>query len=85
MSQLRWLYTSLVLLEHRFTGKKEDFFFRSIKDLSKDTQIGRRQIVSGLKELKKLGLIHTWQMHWTDKKTKKKMEKHITAIRITVI
>ena len=81
----RWLYVHLNLLEHRFTGEKEDFFFRSIKDLNKDTQIGCRQIVDSIKELKRLNLIHTWQMHWRDAKTGKLSEKHITAFRILEI
>ena len=79
----RWLYIWLNFLEHRFSGEKEDFFFRSIEDLQKDIRMGRRQIIDGIKRLEKtLKLIHTWQMHWTDKKTKKKSEKHITAFRI---
>ncbi|MFA4871383.1 MAG: hypothetical protein WC623_24505, partial [Pedobacter sp.] len=67
----------------RFTGKNEDFFFRSIKDLHADTKIGIRQIVRDIKQLEELNLIQTWQMHWIDKETKKKSEKHITAFRIT--
>jgi hypothetical protein len=33
----KWLYIILSELEHRFTGAKADFFFRSQKDLSKDS------------------------------------------------
>lgn len=78
----RWLFVHLCYLEHKFTGIKENFFFRSIDDLHKDTGIGKRQIVEGIKGLSKIGLIKTWQMHWIDKETKKKSEKHITAFRI---
>ena len=78
----RWLYIHLNLLEHRFTGKGENFFFRSIKDLKEDTQISIRQLIRAIKQLNGLGLIQTWQMHWVDKKTGKKSEKHITAFRI---
>ena len=78
----KWLYSHLCLLEHRFTGKKEDFFFRSIKDLQEDMNMGRRQIIDGIKKLESLELIQTWQMHWIDKKTNKKSIKHITAFRI---
>jgi hypothetical protein len=78
----RWLYVHLNYLEHRFTGKNEDYFFRSIKDLQKDTQIGRKQIINGIKILKNIGLIQTWQMHWMHEETKKKSKKHITAFRI---
>ena len=78
----RWLYVCLTLLEHRLTGRKEDFFFRSIKQLQGDTQISRGNIIKGIKILENFGLIQTWQMHWTDKKTGKKSEKHITAFRL---
>jgi|GEM_PF-2321343 len=78
----RWLYIYLNLLEHRFAGQNEDFFFRSIDDIQKDIHMGRRQVISGIKTLEALSLIHTWQMHWVDKVTKKKSEKHITAFRI---
>lgn len=81
----RWLYIHLCLLEHRFTGTKVDFFFRSIKDLKEDTQICYPLIIKGIKILKELGLIQTWQMHWLDKETQKKSEKHITAFRILEI
>ncbi|MBT6049119.1 MAG: hypothetical protein HN561_05685 [Candidatus Scalindua sp.] len=78
----RWLYIHLNLLEHRFTGKKMDFFFRSIKDLQADMQMGRKQIIAGIKILKELGLIETWQMHWEGIETKKLSRKHITAFRV---
>ena len=45
----RWLYVHLNLLEHRFTGEKMNFFFRSIKDLQADMQMGRKQIIAGIK------------------------------------
>lgn len=78
----RWLYTHLHLLEHRLTGPKNvDWFFRSYKDLKKDTGMGYREISKGIKTLKGLGLIETWQMHWIDE-DKKKSEKHTTAFRI---
>jgi len=79
---VRWLYIHLNWLEHKFSGQKENFFFRSIEDLQDDIGMGRRQIIEGIKSLEKLELIHTWQMHWVDKKTKKKSEKHVTAFRI---
>lgn len=71
----RWLYIQLNFLEHRYTGHKEDFFFRSIKDLQKDTGMGTKQIVQDIKLLNNLKLIHTWQMHWLDKETKKENRK----------
>ncbi len=81
----RWLYIHLNYLEHRFTGKNVDCFFRSIQDLQLDTQIGRRQIIEGIKILRKIGLIQTWQSHYVNEKTKKKSKKHITAFRILEI
>ncbi|MBA7541191.1 hypothetical protein ES705_33498 [subsurface metagenome] len=78
----RWLYIHLCLLEHRLTGKKESFFYRSIKEIAKETHISYRLVIEGIKKLKKLKLIQTWQMHWTDPETKKQSEKHITAFRI---
>lgn len=78
----KWLYIHLNYLEHRYSGKTEDYFFRSINDLQQDTQSGRKQIIKGIKILKDIGLIHTWQMHWVHKETKKKSKKHITAFRI---
>ena len=79
----RWLYTHLHWLEHKFSGKKEDFFFRSIKDLQNDTKIGRRQIIKGIKILEDINLIQTWKMHWwLDDTHTKKSFKHITAFRL---
>lgn len=78
----RWLYVHLNYLEHRFTGENMDYFFRSIKDLQEDTQIGRKQIINGIKILAGIGLIQTWQMHWRNNETKKLSKKHITAFRI---
>ncbi len=81
----RWLYIHLNFLEHRFTGKNVDYFYRSIHDLRVDTQIGRRQIINGIKILEKIGLIETWQGHFENEKTKKKSKRHITTFRILEI
>lgn len=78
----RWLYICLNFLEHRLTGEKEDFFFRSIEDLQRDIGMGRRQIIEGIQLLEDLKMIETWQMHWVDRRTGKKSEKHITAFKI---
>lgn len=77
----KWLYIVLNELEHKFTGHKKDFFFRSIDDLSLDTELSRPTVILGLQELKSIGLVETWQAHWTDKKGRKS-EKHVTAIRM---
>lgn len=79
----KWLYTVLKRLEHRFAGKNEDFFFRSIDELSKDSSLSKPTITKSLKELEQNDLIQKWQMHWwMDKEKTKKSEKHITAFRI---
>lgn len=80
----KWLYFVLVELEHKFTGKNEDFFFRSIKDLSVDSGLSQDCVWRSLKELKQSGLIQKWQMHWwIDKEHTKQSKKRVTAIRLT--
>ncbi len=78
----RWLYMVLCKLEHRFTGKNENFFFRSNKDLQNDSGLSGKTIVKAIRELKKIHFIETWQMHWINNDTEKKSQKHITAFRI---
>ena len=80
--QAKWFYAVLSELEHRFTGAKEDFFFRSNQELVNDTGLSESTIKRRKKKLVDAGLIQTWQMHWQDPQTKKKSEKHITAYRI---
>lgn len=76
------IYVVLSELEHRFTGKKEDFFFRSLSDLAKDCRMNRTTIVKYRKPLIDNNWIETWKMHWIDRETGKKTEKHTTAYRI---
>ena len=78
----KWLYIVLCKLEHRFTGKNENFFFRSNRDLQNDSGLSGKTIIKAIRELIDLNFIETWQMHWIDKKTGKKSQKHITAFRI---
>ena len=40
----KWLYTVLSELEHRYTGEKEDFFFRAQHDLRNDCSRDLRTI-----------------------------------------
>lgn len=75
----RWLYVVLSELEHRFTNKKDNFFFRSNEELVNDAGMSLPTLKRAKKELKESGLVTIRQMHWVDKKTKKKSEKHITA------
>lgn len=85
------LYIWLNELEHRYTGikktkskkPKQDWFFRTTKDLSVDTNLSQRTITKSKEELSKHGFIMTWQMHWiVNAKTQQKSEKHVTAFRI---
>ena len=78
----KWLFLVLKENEHKYTGPKEDFFFRSNEDLATDCGWKRTKLTRIKNELQKSGLIDTWQMHWIDKKTKKKSEKHVTAYRL---
>ena len=78
----RWLYTHLHWLEHLYYDSKIDGFYRSWKDLHSDTGMGYREISKGIKILKDIGLIETWQMHWKDTETGEISEEHITAFRI---
>jgi len=78
----KWLYLVLKELEHRYTGKGEDFFFRSNEDLARDCGWYTSKLVRIKPEVVNSGLVQTWQMHWIDKNTGKKSEKHVTAYRI---
>lgn len=77
----KWLYTVLSELEHRYTGDKCDFFFRTQRDLAKDTGMSPKKNRESRKELIDNNYITTWKMHWIGKDGKKS-EKHVTAYRI---
>jgi len=78
----KWLYTVLTELEHRFTGEKTDFFFRSQQDLASDT--GMTQVTNRKyrHELIDKGWLETWVMHWKDPETGKLSYKHTVAYRL---
>jgi hypothetical protein len=78
----KWLYCVLSELEHRYTGDKCDFFFRTQLDIKIDTGMDLRTIRKARKELIKFDYVETWQMFWTNPETKKKSEKHVTAYRL---
>ena len=78
----RWVYCCLSELEHRYSGKKVDYFFRSNGELAELAGVSQRTIQRSKAELKAAGFIHTWQMHYRDPETKKLSEKHISAYRI---
>jgi CRP-like cAMP-binding protein len=52
-----YLYVMLVGLEHQFTGKDKDWFYRSDFDLAKDTRLSRSTLSRARKELINAGLI----------------------------
>lgn len=82
--QCKWIYTVLTELEHKYTGKNEDFFFRSDKDLANDCGMS----LATFKRYKKIlvtynDIIQTWRMHWyTNEDRTKKSEKAVTAYRL---
>lgn len=78
----KWLYVVLSGLEHRLTGTKTDFFFRSQKDLSKDSDMDAVTNRKYRKELIEKGWLETWKMHWKDPETGKLSHKHTTAYRL---
>jgi hypothetical protein len=80
----KWLFLVLKELEHRYTGENEDFFYRSNEDLARDCGWTKSKLVRIKPEVVNSGLVQTWQMHWIDKNTGKKSEKHVTAFRMLV-
>ena len=76
----KWLYVVLNELEHKYTGDKENFFFRSNDDLALDTGFSLPTLKKAKRELKPF--IQMWQMHFRDTETKRLSKKHITAFRI---
>lgn len=78
----RWIFVVLNELEQRFTGYKEDYFFRSDENLAKDCGLSTATIKRYKKPLITHGLIQHWNMHYTDRETNKKSEKKVSAYRI---
>ena len=75
----KWLYVVLNELEHKYTGDRANFFFRSNEDLAKDSALSISSIKRAKRELKPF--IEMWQMHWIGENDKLS-SKHITAFRI---
>ena len=78
----KWLFIVLCKLENRLTGPNRDSFFRSIKDLKEDSGLSEKTIVDGIKELKRVGLIQKFPMHYKNEETGKLSEKHINSFRV---
>lgn len=79
--EAKWLYVVLNELEHRYTGKNEDFFFRSNEDLSRDAQMSLPVLKKYKKELIESGLIQHWLGHFI-RSDGKKSEKKVSCYRI---
>lgn len=78
----KWLYVVLNELEHRFTGKKEDFFTRSNSQLVADTGMSLSTVKKAKRELlSRTDLVQTWQSHFVSMDGKKS-KTHYTAYRI---
>ena len=77
----KWLFVVLNELEQRYTGKNEDFFFRTDADLAKDANLSLSVLKRAKAELLKYDLVQSWQTHYIYPNGKKS-EKHMTAYRI---
>lgn len=78
----KWLFVVLNELEQRFTGKNEDYFFRSDIELAKDANMSLSVLKRAKAELLQFDLVQCWQTHFINSTTGKKSEKHVTAYRI---
>jgi hypothetical protein len=78
----KWLFVVLNELEQKFTGKDEDFFFRSNEDLSNDSGMSLPTLKRAKAELLKTDLIQHWYMHFQNTETGKLSEKKVSAYRI---
>lgn len=78
----KWVYVVLNELEHKYTGKKENFFFRSDNDLANDCDMALRTLKTAKSELKNKNIVQMWLTHFRDVKTGKLSEKHVTAYRV---
>jgi len=77
-----WLYIILVYDEHRFTGRKENFFYRSLEDLAADSGLSRSTIARLIPKLVAAQAIETWQGHFRNPKTGKLSEERMNHFRI---
>jgi hypothetical protein len=71
-------------LEQRYTGKNENYFFRSDEDLANDCGLSLATVKRYKKHLIKLGYIKHWNTHFINKETGKQSEKKVSAYRILV-
>ena len=78
----RWIFTVLNELEQKYTGYKEDYFFRSDENLAEDCGLSISTVKRYKKHLIKFGYVQHWNMHFIDKETQKRSEKKVSAYRI---
>lgn len=78
----KWLYVVLNELEQRFTGIKDNWFYRSNEDLANDAGMSLATLKRAKKELADSGLVKVSSMHFVDKETGKKSKKKVTAYEI---
>ena len=80
----RWIFVVMNELEQRYTGKNENYFFRSDEDLANDCGLSLATIKRYKKHLIKLKYIQHWNTHFYNKETGKQSEKKVSAYRILV-
>ena len=78
----KWFFVVLNELEQRYTGKGNDFFFRTDEQLVDDTGFSINTVRKYKAELKRTALVKIGKGHWIDPATGKKSEKRYTAYRI---
>jgi len=76
------LYDTLVELEHNFTGKRENFFYRTLTELAADSSLSKSTVERLIPKLVEVKAIEAWQGHFINPETGKKSEKHMTFFRI---
>lgn len=60
----KWLFVVLNELEQRYTGKDNDFFFRTDKELAKDAEISLSTLKRYKSELRESNLVEMWNAHF---------------------
>ncbi len=60
----KWLYVVLNELEQRFTGKEQNFFYRTDAKLAEDASISLATLKRYKAELRHSGLVEMWNGHF---------------------
>lgn len=69
-------------LEQRYTGKTEDYFFRTDADLASDMGWSLKTLKKAKAELRGTNLIECPKVHFIDKETGRKSQKWVTGYRV---